>query len=633
MYKQILLVKQAEALLQGFTEPVARLIEPGHVKRAQADSDTPMQEELREYIRTLKPQKDSTYVLVNAMGDGEHYGDNINGDFFPYEELVHTDEEFRKLAVHDWTGRRDKAAKLGWGFTTFYHAHVFKHHINKDPAKAYGTIDWAGWNTKMRRVELVTRLDHAWCKERGGEDILEKAHRNDFQDVSMGCKVPYDVCSICSHKAKTTPLEYCAHIRERRTNRDPRGDGTRPYMINIRPRFFDLSYVFIGADKTARSLMKIAMAGLEAETQIYDYIYDDVRRQHPKMQQQEAHKLAHALYEAGYSPYAYAPFPTYEANDAGLYLQSHRHDTSPHTPPHQKTASSAASHFLGHGLHMAHHHHLDDKLKQRLGELKQRLHRHQEGAGDAIREKASALKLSDLIKYRVPHPNAEEVSRLEKGQRMIPGRVIDQSVKERGLEGTLHDSAREGIVLRKPEFARAVLRSSGLGRLMPIICSRPLPRSDDFSLPVGLLGGQSMGAVLGRGPSIFSPFARVRSVKPDCVMLRITIIQPMKDHHHHHHDDFDDDDCYGEEFGKYASVRDPSSEKVAEMISAAYNGYRAWLLAHAEDFGLLDVGVEKGASSEYGRYRSRGGSYGGLSAEEKGRLAFTDLALSWSHWR
>ena len=38
--------------------------------------------EVVQYIERLRPQSGSQYVLVNAMGAGEFFGSNINGDHF-----------------------------------------------------------------------------------------------------------------------------------------------------------------------------------------------------------------------------------------------------------------------------------------------------------------------------------------------------------------------------------------------------------------------------------------------------------------------------------------------------------------------------------------------------------------------
>ena len=103
------------------------------------------------------------------------------------------------------------------------------------------------------------------------------------------CKVPYDLCSNCTdwrryeeakatfdqvnHKSisaavlevhKKYPIrglsitrnDYCEHLRKALNKIMP--NGLKNYAINDYPRFFDISVVFIGADKTAKVMAKLA---------------------------------------------------------------------------------------------------------------------------------------------------------------------------------------------------------------------------------------------------------------------------------------------------------------------------------------------------------------------------------------
>lgn len=139
--------------------------------------------EVTRYIQTLKPRNDAQYVLVNAMGAGEFFGSNVNGDFFPEAALIHRPDK--------WTGNPliDSVTAKDWpyGFPTFYGAHPFAHHKNKDPSRAYGEVELAAWNNKMKRVELVTRIDHDKCVQFGGMGIWDRLKDGQFPDVSMGC--------------------------------------------------------------------------------------------------------------------------------------------------------------------------------------------------------------------------------------------------------------------------------------------------------------------------------------------------------------------------------------------------------------------------------------------------------------
>lgn len=139
--------------------------------------------EVTNYISQLRPQRDSQYVLVNAMGAGEYYGSNVNGDYFSEASLIH--------APDDWEGNPlfDRARAKNWpyGFPTFYRAHPYAHHRNKDASRAFGEVELALWNPQMKRVELVTRVDKDKCSAYGGQGTWDKLKAGGFPDVSMGC--------------------------------------------------------------------------------------------------------------------------------------------------------------------------------------------------------------------------------------------------------------------------------------------------------------------------------------------------------------------------------------------------------------------------------------------------------------
>ena len=187
--------------------------------------------EIKDYISNCTKIPGKTQLLLTALGAGEYYGSNVNGDYFPAERLSYEGPEF--------------------GYKTFEtHAHVFKHHINKDPNKSYGTVALSVWNDKMKRVELIVLIDDSKAP-----DIVERIENGEYPEVSMGCRVPYDVCSICGNKAKTRK-DYCDHLRYY-MNKIPPGYSKIAYAINTMPRFFDISFVLIGADRIAKVMAKI----------------------------------------------------------------------------------------------------------------------------------------------------------------------------------------------------------------------------------------------------------------------------------------------------------------------------------------------------------------------------------------
>ncbi len=206
-------------------------------------------DQLRKFISKLtkEDRKKHSYVLVNALGAGEFFGSNINADFFPWNALTHEGNDY--------------------GYKTFEtFAHAYQHHKNKDPTRAFGVPVLSLLNPRMKRVELVIRLDRAKAKEEQADGIITRIDAGEFPDVSMGCKVPYDICSICNQKSKTR-FDYCQHMQPPAELRSVYGpnkilpDGRKIYVINTMPKFFDISFVFIGADKTAKVMAKVASRG------------------------------------------------------------------------------------------------------------------------------------------------------------------------------------------------------------------------------------------------------------------------------------------------------------------------------------------------------------------------------------
>lgn len=143
--------------------------------------------EVVRYIEQLRPRNDAQYVLLNALGAGEWWGANVNGDFFPEASLIHAPDDWRGVPVLDKLRSRD----WPYGFPTFYYAKPFLHHRNKDYAPfnhpAYGEVELAAWNDRMKRVELVARVDKHLCEKHGGTGIWDKLKMGQFPDLSMGC--------------------------------------------------------------------------------------------------------------------------------------------------------------------------------------------------------------------------------------------------------------------------------------------------------------------------------------------------------------------------------------------------------------------------------------------------------------
>lgn len=842
MYKQVLFTK--ESALGHYAEPPASLIRPGHTKLAE--TDTPLHPQLQEYIQNLRPDSGKTYVLVSAMGAGEYYGDNINGDYFPYKELVTHTPEWLDIPVSDIARRKQGAMSLKTGYPTFYLAHAFKHHVNKDPARSFGDIECAVWNEKMKRVELVISLEHSRCEQMGAEDVLNRINDGQYPDVSMGCRVPYDVCfppgtliqtsrgiisiedvslgekvlthtgnfrrvtnlhkrdyrdvliglkvygscrtlsstrnhpilvlprdevrqpagrrrdpkeissdpswisaedvrvgdyllrpvessqkgptdisffwasptgvmyyaspiveiesseyeglvynlqvdedesyvaegwavhncSICGNKARNK-AEYCEHINNRRIDKDPLGNGQRPYMINISPRFFDLSFVFIGADKTARTLMKIA--GIEDP--IFRHINNDLHQLFPH-QEEELVKVAHDLYSAGYDPYDHSeeniakiaslrgvalgaltgaglggtryylsraleqdpdrePVGSLGVNVLGGALggglwgamgSAIARNTSPHPKDSDKilmpilmgmggggmgsTVSSALEKFMSGEPAEGEVHKkasVSPKVWQGYGRDKMASMRSVLRKVAELQKQNKHMKLSDIIKYVVPNPRAKEVSRIEGGEPDMPESLQDD-LGRAGMDTAVNSTARRGIVMKPHEFMRVVLQSAGLGDIADKLRGVRLPSSDKVEMPCSVDPGKGSTELEEK----LAPMEQVRGIKPIIIRKRIIRIMMVPTSH------MDESGCDSCEDGQEEKEERMKNSPLLDKVSAAYNGYRLWLIANAPELGM---------TSDEGTDFSSAFATGQMSKSAAADRALTAAYLQHAHWQ
>lgn len=249
--------------------------------------------EVERFVSTLRPNDRFTYVLVNAMGYSEFFGANSNTDYYGYNPHL----DFNGL-VHDWPGigqdfDADKMKAKRWphGYPCFYNAAAYAHHKNQDPlALGFGDVVLSVANPKMKRIELILRVFNDEAIKKGHGTILSRIRNGERVDVSMGTKVPFDLCSICTdwatvrglmdtfdpgrhiHRgipvlqhlrevgpirgvARTRP-EYCSCMTKMRGQILP--DGRKVFVYNDFPRFFDISFVWIGADRTARVMWNLS---------------------------------------------------------------------------------------------------------------------------------------------------------------------------------------------------------------------------------------------------------------------------------------------------------------------------------------------------------------------------------------
>jgi len=201
----------------------------GHVKMARSRA---LPGEVEHYIKQARPIPGKTQLLIDALGSSDYWGSNVNGDWFPEKALAHKGDDY--------------------GHRTFMrYGHPFKHHVNKDPARAYGDrVTLSSYDPDMHRVLLIVRVHNDKC-----DDILNDLANNKYWDVSMGCRVPWDECSVCKNRARNR-AEYCPHLRYQMNKILP--DGRRVCAYNWLPKFFDISFVLVGAEKASHVLKKVA---------------------------------------------------------------------------------------------------------------------------------------------------------------------------------------------------------------------------------------------------------------------------------------------------------------------------------------------------------------------------------------
>lgn len=185
-------------------------------------------DEVMDFTEKMEKKDGKFYLHINAMGAGEYYGSNRNGDYFPEDNLIQWHKTFETSP-----------------------AHVFRHHVNKDPSIAIGKVIYSYYNPRMHRVELIAEVDN----ELGAAE-KRAIESGQFPMTSMACNTPYDVCSICNNRAHSR-AEYCSHLATQLNKTLP--DGRRVMSLNVGPlKFFDISIVIRPADITSSVLQKVA---------------------------------------------------------------------------------------------------------------------------------------------------------------------------------------------------------------------------------------------------------------------------------------------------------------------------------------------------------------------------------------
>lgn len=285
------------AVFEGSDEPQLRVITPGSGIKTAGCPDA-----MQAFISTLVPDPAYTYVHCIAMGRSEFYGANSNTDWYGYnphlniDGLMHTWDDFGSDIERD----RMRGKTWGYGYPCFYNAAAYAHHKNTDPVQlGFGDVVFVWHNDPMKRIELVIRVFNAEARAKGHDGILQRIRNGSRCDVSMGTKIPWDACSVCTdwdtmrramatfdpvrhatpgiavleHHRKVAPIrglavtqqEYCSCMRNSKGK--ILGNGQKVFVYNDFVRFFDISFVWVGADKTARVMWHLAPDSSPVEKQ------------------------------------------------------------------------------------------------------------------------------------------------------------------------------------------------------------------------------------------------------------------------------------------------------------------------------------------------------------------------------
>lgn len=492
--------------------------------------------EVLELVESIEAQPGRLYLVNSAIGAGEYVGFNLRGDWFGEAGLRRAPAGFEDIPVWDIDARRRASnqtealprwGSLTWGYSTFYNAHRYRHHVNKDPNKAYGYVLGAFWDDRMKRVILVSELIREMCAKMGALDLYQRIENGEHPDTSMGSKVPYDRCSICGNLART-PLEYCKHVM--RGAPPPYGmkamlpDGRVCGVYNDYPRFFDDSYVFVGAERSAKSMSNLTdrVKGSSAYTQnIYPFIPARM-------------KVAGAPEEDS-SP-APAPMPDFVIEEKlTRALRS-----IPSSTPMEREAlrffmqerlaeerlvigtmsatefeiwkQMAESIFIRqYGIPPAHLSHLKDIFNQRVNTA-------------GVTKVAEMPKWAEMLK-RIPAPSPAQMSLLRKEEESLPElprEILDRLAEAPGPN--LRAAARLGVIVRPHEFQRIILARKDPGLADRLYESRsvfrPCPIHEGRS-PFDSASYVPMDAMT-RIVELLAPLLAGRSFAPSAVRVRIS---------------------------------------------------------------------------------------------------------------
>lgn len=562
------------ATFQGKTgagNPLIHLVEPGStygMDKTAGLEKTASKEHLPdvlELLESIAPQPGRLYLVNSALGAGEYVGFNLRGDWFTEAGLRREPEGWSDIPVWDIDARRKCANKvdyvpgyghLTWGYPTFYNAHRFRHHVNKDPNKAYGFILGAFWDDRMKRVILVSELVEEMCRNLGAMDIYKRIENGEFPDSSMGSKVPYDRCSICGNKAKS-PMNYCHHVGKHATH--PYGmkqllpDGRRCGVYNDYPRFFDDSFVFTGAERSAKVMADVTPM-VRGDNPYSQKIY-------PFSKPVVSLKMAQAPEEAA-APARNADFQ--QNLDAAV-----RH--IPMSSPQEKSAlkyfanDMLAKHKVETGeISQTEYSYMDTLLREKFfsevgspidnfSQMQDQLQTALDGLNTPfLAKQAGHSKWAELFKQVPADPKYLSIVRSQtKGFRPIDKEVLDRLAED--PRQSFGAAAKMGIVLTPKEFQYAMLKNTdpdmadALHRDNVIFRSMPITDAPNFPMPEKI--PHSIQKLL-------SSLLENRSFSPKAIRIRITKVTPAQEE----------------------PLMQERAHPLLDSIGSLYNSYRVGLL-------------------------------------------------------
>ena len=243
--------------------------------------------DMRNFIMSdFRPDPMFCYLIINALSDEETFGANVNGDAMPRYTRFKDPLLINETQTH--------------GYKTYeLMGHWFHHHKNRDPKFAAGFVLFSSYDTRQGIVRILVGIDRSKDPE-----TCSEIDRGIMPLTSMGLKVPFDICSLCSkengtreqverwihewycdsslQKSYPSPgdyvlkynsehrdrykrnipglsrwtTEYCNHLKYNMGVID--SSGYQIYAINHLPKLFDISKVFVNADKISQGIFKVA---------------------------------------------------------------------------------------------------------------------------------------------------------------------------------------------------------------------------------------------------------------------------------------------------------------------------------------------------------------------------------------